>query len=236
MESLYFGKFSMVKVDLTDSLIEKAGAYSKGKIYKRSMRGQEGTNIGTIGELVLIQYLEDNGIKVIDNRNRRTATKYDLLVLGEQIEVKTKDRTVPPKPFYECSVPLYNHTHQKPKWFIFLSLLRKDNKYVEAYILGAITYSDMERDGITMTKGDVDLSNGWVCNESCINIAIDKLITPEKMLENWLMALNPLGYNPIIDIDELHNRNRRGTDDPYIKATMENADYKRWKNNNAERR
>ena len=210
----------MIKIDLTEPLIEKARAYSKGKIYKRSMRGQEGTNIGTIGELVLVQHLEDNGVKVVDNRNRRNATKYDLLVLGEQVEVKTKDRTVPPKPFYDCSVPLYNHTHQKPKWFIFLSLLRRDNKYVEAYILGATTYKDIDRDGITINKGEVDERNGWVCNESCINITIDKLITPEKMLENWLMTLNPLGYDPIMDVDEIYSRHRRKTDDPYIKATM----------------
>ena len=210
----------MIKIDLTDSLIEKAKTYSKGKTYKRSMRGEEGTNIGTIGELVIVQYLEDNGIKVIDNRNRRNATKYDLLVLGEKVEVKTKDRTVPPKPFYDCSVPLYNHTHQKAKWFIFLSLLRKNNKFVEAYILGSTTYKDIDRDGITMIKGEVDERNGWVCNESCINITIDKLIPPEKMLENWLMTLNPLGYDPIKDVDEIYSRHRRKTDDQYIKATM----------------
>ena len=50
------------------------------------------------------------------------------------------------------------------------------------------------------------------------------------------MTLDPLGYDPIIDIDEIHHRNRRKTDDPYIKATMVNADHKRWKDNPAERR
>ena len=35
-----------------------------------------------------------------------------------------------------------------------------------------------------------------------------------------LMTMNPLGYDPLIDIDEIHNRNRRKTDDPYIQATM----------------
>ena len=54
--------------------------------------------------------------------------------------------------------------------------------------------------------------------------------------ENQRMILDPLGYDPIIDIDEVHSRNRRKTDDPYIKATMKNADYKRWKDNTAERR
>jgi hypothetical protein len=48
------------------------------------------------------------------------------------------------------------------------------------------------------------------------------------------MMIDPLGYDAIKDIDEIHQRNRRKTDDPYIKATSE--DYKRWKNNPAERR
>ena len=60
---------------------------------------------------------------------------------------------------------------------------------------------------------------------------------PEGLNEEELkMALDPLGYDPIIDIDEIHSRNRRKTDDPYIKATMKNADHKRWKENTAERR
>ena len=54
--------------------------------------------------------------------------------------------------------------------------------------------------------------------------------------EELKMLLDPLGYDALKDIDELHQRNRRRTDDPYIKATMENADYKRWKDNPAERR
>ena len=54
--------------------------------------------------------------------------------------------------------------------------------------------------------------------------------------ENQRMVNDPLGYDPLKDIDEIHSRNRRKTDDPYIKATMKNADYKRWKDNSAERR
>ena len=55
--------------------------------------------------------------------------------------------------------------------------------------------------------------------------------------EERKMMLDPLGYDAIKDIDEIHQRNRRKTDDPYIKATtIRNEDYKRWKNNEAERR
>ena len=54
--------------------------------------------------------------------------------------------------------------------------------------------------------------------------------------EDRKMMLDPLGYDAIKDIDEIHQRNRRKSDDPYIRATIENADYKKWKNNTAERR
>ena len=60
--------------------------------------------------------------------------------------------------------------------------------------------------------------------------------TPREEEENRLMTLNPLGHKPIKDIDEIHQRNRRKTDDPYIKLSLKNKDYKRWKNNTAERR
>ena len=53
---------------------------------------------------------------------------------------------------------------------------------------------------------------------------------PEGLNEEDLkMTLDPLGYDPIKDIDEINSRNRRKTD-------MVNADYKRWKDNPAERR
>ena len=54
--------------------------------------------------------------------------------------------------------------------------------------------------------------------------------------EERKMMLDPLGYDAIKDIDEIFSRNRRKSDDPYIQATMKNADYKKWKNNTAERR
>ena len=71
-----------------------------------------------------------------------------------------------------------------------------------------------------------------------IHVNVDKIYhIPEGLdEEERKMILNPLGYDAIKDIDEIHSRNRRKSDDPYIKATMENVDYKRWKDNPAERR
>ena len=66
---------------------------------------------------------------------------------------------------------------------------------------------------------------------------LEKFSIPQGLnKEDRKMMLDPLGYDAIKDIDELHQRNRRKSDDPYIQATMKNADYKKWKNNTAERR
>ena len=62
--------------------------------------------------------------------------------------------------------------------------------------------------------------------------------------EDRKMMLDPLGYDAIKDVDEIHLRHRRKSDDPYLKATiegkrlekLENEDYKKWKENTAERR
>ena len=66
---------------------------------------------------------------------------------------------------------------------------------------------------------------------------LEKFSIPQGLNEeDRKMMLDPLGYDAIKDIDEITSRNRRKTDDPYIRATIENADYKKWKNNTAERR
>ena len=43
--------------------------------------------------------------------------------------------------------------------------------------------------------------------------------------ETQKMLLDPLGYDAIKDIDEIHNRNRRMTDNPLINPTREKMAY-----------
>ena len=50
------------------------------------------------------------------------------------------------------------------------------------------------------------------------------------------MILDPLGYDAIKDIDEIQSRNRRKTDDPYIKATSAKMKHRFPKINDEERR
>ena len=64
-----------------------------------------------------------------------------------------------------------------------------------------------------------------------------KFSMPEGLSEEERkMILDPLGYDAIKDIDEIHSRNRRKSDDPYIKATSEKIAHHFPKIDNAERR
>ena len=64
------------------------------------------------------------------------------------------------------------------------------------------------------------------------NFPIPKRLSEEKRK----MMLDPLGYDPIKDIDEIHHRNRRKTDDPYIRATSKKIAHHFPKIDDAERR
>ena len=72
-------------------------------------------------------------------------------------------------------------------------------------------------------------SDSYLDDTSMVEIAGNRLVWNHIQKENQRMILDPLGYDPIKDVDELMCRNRRRTDD-------ENVDYKRWKENTAERR
>ena len=78
---------------------------------------------------------------------------------------------------------------------------------------------------------------GLIEEEQALVQMLEKFSIPEGLSEeDRKMILDPLGYDAIKDIDEIHLRNRRETDDPYLKLKMKNEDYKKWKNNDAERR
>ena len=67
-------------------------------------------------------------------------------------------------------------------------------------------------------------------------IAGNRLVWRHIQRENQRMILDPLGYDAIVDIDEIHSRNRRKTDDPYIRATSAKMKHRFPKIDDAERR
>ena len=66
---------------------------------------------------------------------------------------------------------------------------------------------------------------------------LEKFSIPQGLNEeDRKMMLDPLGYDAIKDIDEIHQRNRRKSDDSYIKATSKKMAHHFPKIDDAERR
>lgn len=152
-------------------------------VYSNSHRKFQGNEVGFLGEIIFLDYLKANGIyfKIDDE------TSHDIsLFNSRKVEIKTKDRTVIPKSHYECSIPLYNHSHQRAHYYVFLSLLRDKNESTEklkrfkyAYILGFANKELMRKYGVLWKAGDVDPSNGTRFWTSCVNIKIENLLSLE---------------------------------------------------------
>ena len=69
-----------------------------------------------------------------------------------------------------------------------------------------------------------------------VEISGNRLVWRHIQRENQKMILDPIGYDAIKDIDEIHSRNRRKTDDPYIRATSEKIAHRFPEIEDAERR
>ena len=71
---------------------------------------------------------------------------------------------------------------------------------------------------------------------SMVEVAGNRIVWKHIQEENRLMTLDPLGYDAIKDIDEIHSRNRRMTDNPLINPTKEKMAYHFPKIKDADRR
>lgn len=170
--------------NLWDRAQERA---SKMPIYPGSHRGMAANQVGALGEVVFEHFLFRHEIPFI----QRYATTEDLAVLGDTLEVKTKDRTVRPRGDHDCTVPLYNHDHQRPTKFVFVSLLRTrgDNRmqmdrFLKAYLLGWCSLEKMDS-GREWGAGDVDESNGTKFWTACKNIYVRDLRPMGEMVEEY---------------------------------------------------
>lgn len=180
----------MKRTDYEESLWNSATKRAKGMpIYGGSMRGYAANEVGALGEVVAEDTLKRLGIPVVP----QYTTRHDLSALGRTIEVKTKDRTCRPYPDFACSVPDYNHEHQRPDYYVFVSLARaKDSsggieRFHSAWVVGWCTLEELDTLGVHVAQGDVDESNDWDCSMDCTNILIDQL-HPMDMLAAELGA------------------------------------------------
>lgn len=178
----------MINVKITNYHIELAAKrIEKTPVFKYSHRKEAANEVGIIGEIVVEDYLISNNVYVVyDN-----LTTHDYrLKNNKTIDVKTKDRTVVPQSFYECSVPLYNHEHQQPNFYIFVSLLRSRgveglHRFTNAYIVGAARQIDIEEKGVKWLAGQTDPSNDTTFWTDCLNIKVYDCKPVEEVVEIW---------------------------------------------------
>ena len=152
---------------------------------------------GTIGEVVVEEWLKANQISFEDDRSNHT---HDYSLKEFTLEVKTKVRTVRPTPNYECSIPEYTMNMQTANLYVFISLTQLEDKglglekYPEAHIVGVISKDKFKQVARYYKKGDVDPSNNFTFKKSCFNVYIKQMTSPIEF---------PKVYNEYIQREQL---------------------------------
>jgi hypothetical protein len=156
------GKF--VTIEITPAMLEhaKKKASEMGKL-KNSITSGTGNLAGFLGEEIVKEYLH---IPTDDN-----TYQYDIVHNGLRLEVKTKQTTVEPKAYYDCSIAAFN-TKQDCDYYIFTRIL---NDYSKGWILGCSLKSQYLLNSRFLKKGEKDGNNNFEVKADCYNLPISQL-------------------------------------------------------------
>lgn len=181
----------MIKCHLNKDFLAEAYERSKKmKVLFNSRRGTNGNYVGLLGEMVIENWFNKSGINFMTDYE----TTHDLRISQDNrtIDVKTKERSVPPQENYGCSTPLYNKEKQIPDYYLYVSLERhkgSDKKdpfrFHTAYILGAANQYIMHKKGLIWRKDQVDPANGTKFWTDCLNVLVRDLVSPTDTLTSF---------------------------------------------------
>lgn len=160
-------------VSITDEMREKAKqeSHSYENNLINSIRDGKGTYAGCLGEEMLH--------KVYPFLIRENTYQYDFSYNNLTFDVKTKERTVPPKLFYECSVNTMNGK-QDVDHYIFSQV---HNSYEFGWLLGSIRTDKYFKQAEFFPKGSVDSRNNFTFHCDTYNLEISKLRVMAKPLD-----------------------------------------------------
>jgi len=172
----------MIKLNFDQSMIDNAvkKAEDLGSI-NNSITSGRGNLAGYLAEIALTKYL---GCKNISCDKGRDKYDYDLIKDGRKIDVKTKRRTVDPKPFFEVSIA-GTSKHQKTDTYAFISITFKEKRGMGSkaqyygvesiWLCGFMSKEDYFDKAIFWKKGAVDPSNGFKVHADMYNMPISSL-------------------------------------------------------------
>jgi len=140
------------KVKVTNEMIRRAEEKSQwhGDI-NNSIRKGEGNVVGYLGEEMALKFLSD----VVEDNNY----DYDMVRFPESpymytIDVKTKQRTVPPKDYYTVHVTTAS-LHQRVDTYVFAQVNKVKGGY-EGWILGWMDKDEYLIKAKKVGEGDLD--------------------------------------------------------------------------------
>lgn len=176
----------MIEVPYDEHLWELAAERARRMpVYAGSHRKAAANEVGALGEVVFEDYLARHGIPFTP----RYVTTDDLELFGATVDVKTKDRTVHPRPHHGCSVPLYNHEHQRPSLYVFVSLYRDKGsslpgikRFTSAFLLGWASLRQVDA-GRRWEAGETDPENGTRFWTACLNLAVQDLRPIKELVD-----------------------------------------------------
>jgi hypothetical protein len=181
--------FSQKKI-ISDTVYEEAERRAKLlPIREKSYRGPEANLIGCLGEVLVEHWMSTKGIRFVSKLNN---TKFDYLINDRlRLEIKTKDRTCRPKIDFDNSAPLYNHAHQRPDYFLFVSLQRDKydssmpfiRRFKTAFIVGGISCNELDRVGIPFLEDEEDWRNRTSFWTDCLNVEMWQLVPLSEMTD-----------------------------------------------------
>ena len=149
---------TIVEVKFKDYIVARANAKAKslGSI-NNSIRKGKGNIVGYLGEEIVAHYMKAD---IISNDEGTEKYNYDLVKDGKKIEVKSKERTVPPKGYYDASVAETSR-HQKTDIYVFTSIQCNGGEPVRAWICGQKDAKEYFEQARFYAKGDIDPSNNF---------------------------------------------------------------------------
>lgn len=148
---------------------------------KNSITKGGGNIAGYLAELALARYLNAENISCDEGAEK---FNYDLMYEGKKIDVKTKRRTVDPKPNYEVSIA-DTSKHQKTDSYSFVSITFKEKRgrgklatyhgVKSIWLCGFISKEEYFNKAKFMSKGEIDPSNGFKVHANMHNLPISSL-------------------------------------------------------------
>jgi hypothetical protein len=145
---------------ITQEQLERAKHRNTFDVLKNSIKNGEGTYLGSVGEVVLIDYYINKGVKFEDGQNY----DYDFKINDFKIDVKTQSMKYKPKPNFTCHIPNFN-IKQDCDFYAFMFINLETN---DAYCEGMIRKKDWKLIAKLKKQGEMGhvkpfATDTWIC-------------------------------------------------------------------------